>query len=60
MILDQRALVRAVPLHALVRHDAFGSYRLGLELLMINGMLVFAGLYAISLRHQGRHAMQSA
>ncbi|MEG0041043.1 MAG: sodium:solute symporter, partial [Massilia sp.] len=37
-----------------------GSYRLGLELLMINGMLVFAGLYAISLRHQGRHAMQSA
>lgn len=27
-----------------------GSYRLGLELLMINGILVFAGLYAIS-RH---------
>ncbi len=25
-----------------------GSYRLGLELLMVNGMLVFAGLYAIS------------
>lgn len=25
-----------------------GSYRLGLELLMINGILVFAGLYAIS------------
>jgi hypothetical protein len=25
-----------------------GSYRLGLELLMINGLLVFAGLYAIS------------
>ena len=37
-----------------------GSYRLGLELLMINGMLVFAGLYAISLRHQGRPSMQSA
>jgi hypothetical protein len=25
-----------------------GSYRLGLELLMVNGLLVFAGLYAIS------------
>jgi Na+/pantothenate symporter len=25
-----------------------GSYRLGLELLMVNGILVFAGLYAIS------------
>lgn len=27
-----------------------GSYRLGLELLLINGILVFAGLYAISRR----------
>lgn len=27
-----------------------GTYRLGLELLMINGILVFAGLYAISSR----------
>jgi len=26
----------------------FGSYRIGLELLLINGMLVFAGLWAIS------------
>jgi Na+/proline symporter len=26
----------------------FGTYRLGLELLIINGILVFAGLYAIS------------
>ncbi len=26
----------------------FGSYRLGLELLVINGLFVFAGLYAIS------------
>ena len=25
-----------------------GSYRLGLELLIINGILVFAGLFAIS------------
>ena len=25
-----------------------GSYRLGLELLMVNGILVFAGLFAIS------------
>ena len=25
-----------------------GTYRLGLELLIINGILVFAGLYAIS------------
>ncbi|WP_137173436.1 sodium:solute symporter [Massilia sp. HP4] len=30
-----------------------GSYRLGLELLMINGILVFAGLYAISRRDPG-------
>jgi len=28
-----------------------GSYRLGLELLMINGMLVFAGLFLISKQH---------
>lgn len=30
-----------------------GSYRLGLELLLINGILVFAGLYAISQRAHG-------
>jgi len=30
-----------------------GSYRLGLELLLINGILVFAGLYAISRRAPG-------
>ena len=30
-----------------------GHYRLGLELLMINGILVFAGLYAISRRCAG-------
>ena len=29
-----------------------GTYRLGLELLMINGILVFAGLYAISSRER--------
>lgn len=30
-----------------------GSYRLGLELLIVNGILVFAGLYAISRRGAG-------
>lgn len=30
-----------------------GAYRLGLELLLINGILVFAGLYAISRRNPG-------
>jgi Na+/proline symporter len=30
-----------------------GAYRLGLELLLINGILVFAGLYAISRRQPG-------
>ena len=30
-----------------------GAYRLGLELLLINGILVFAGLYAISRRTPG-------
>ena len=30
-----------------------GAYRLGLELLLINGILVFAGLYAISRRGPG-------
>lgn len=36
---------------ALLEHwqqQLFGSYRLGLELLVINGLFVFAGLYAIS------------
>jgi Na+/proline symporter len=32
-----------------------GSYRLGLELLIVNGMLVFAGLFAIS-RHENTGA----
>jgi Na+/proline symporter len=30
------------------QEQLFGTYRLGLELLMINGILVFAGLWAIS------------
>jgi Na+/proline symporter len=30
------------------QEQLFGSYRLGLELLMVNGILVFAGLWAIS------------
>ena len=35
-----------------------GSYRLGLELLMLNGLMVFAGLYAISRPEQaGREAV---
>jgi Na+/proline symporter len=32
----------------LYQEQLFGSYRLGLELLMVNGILVFAGLWAIS------------
>jgi Na+/proline symporter len=32
------------------QHYLLGSYRLGLELLMVNGALVFIGLYAISRR----------
>ena len=31
-----------------IRTYLFGSYRLGLELLIVNGILVFAGLFAIS------------
>jgi len=34
-----------------------GSYRLGLELLMVNGILVFAGLYAISHREKADPAL---
>ena len=35
-----------------------GSYRLGLELLMVNGLLVFGGLFAISRRpHSGAAAL---
>jgi hypothetical protein len=33
-----------------------GSYRLGLELLILNGALVFAGLFAISRRATARPA----
>lgn len=32
----------------LYQEQLFGTYRLGLELLMVNGILVFAGLWAIS------------
>jgi hypothetical protein len=32
------------------QHALLGSYRLGLELLIVNGALVFAGLFAISRR----------
>ena len=38
-----------------------GSYRLGLELLMVNGILVFAGLFLISKRqktHSLRHHLE--
>lgn len=37
-----------------------GSYRLGLELLMLNGALVFAGLYAISRPEQENRAAVAA
>jgi hypothetical protein len=32
------------------QHYLLGSYKLGLELLIVNGALVFIGLYAISRR----------
>jgi hypothetical protein len=32
------------------QHYLLGHYRLGLELLMVNGAVVFIGLYAISRR----------
>jgi hypothetical protein len=32
------------------QHALLGSYRVGLELLIVNGALVFAGLFAISRR----------
>ena len=32
------------------QHALLGSYRLGFELLIVNGALVFAGLFAISRR----------
>jgi hypothetical protein len=38
------------------QHYLLGSYRLGLELLIVNGMLVFAGLFAISQREQAGSA----
>jgi Na+/proline symporter len=44
--------VGAPVLCAILEHfqaQLLGSYRLGLELLMVNGILVFVGLYAISL-----------
>jgi Na+/proline symporter len=37
-----------------------GSYRLGLELLIVNGMLVFAGLFAISQREKTGSAIVTA
>jgi Na+/pantothenate symporter len=37
-----------------------GSYRLGLELLMVNGLLVFGGLFAISRRPQAGAAVVAA
>jgi Na+/proline symporter len=37
-----------------------GSYRLGLELLMVNGLLVFGGLFAISRRPAGTAAALAA
>jgi Na+/proline symporter len=37
-----------------------GNYRLGLELLIVNGILVFAGLFAISQRVKSRPAVVTA
>ncbi|MCA1245025.1 sodium:solute symporter [Massilia sp. MS-15] len=38
----------------------FGSYRLGLELLMVNGILVYAGLFAISHKEKAGSAAVAA
>jgi hypothetical protein len=37
-----------------------GSYRLGLELLMVNGILVYAGLFAISHKEKAGAAAVAA
>jgi hypothetical protein len=37
-----------------------GGYRLGLELLIVNGILVFAGLFAISERQKADTAVVTA
>jgi Na+/proline symporter len=42
------------------QEQLLGSYRLGLELLMVNGILVFAGLFAISRPEQGDAAAVTA
>jgi Na+/proline symporter len=47
---------------ALIEHYQqylLGSYRLGLELLILNGALVFAGLFAISRRETARPAAET-
>jgi Na+/proline symporter len=41
------------------QHYLFGSYRLGLELLIVNGIFVFAGLFAISEREKVAPAVVS-
>jgi Na+/proline symporter len=40
--------------------SVLGSYRLGLELLMVNGILVYAGLFAISQREKAGPAVVTA
>jgi hypothetical protein len=42
------------------QHYLLGNYRLGLELLMVNGALVFIGLYAISRRATIKPAVVTA
>jgi Na+/proline symporter len=42
------------------QHALLGSYRLGLELLIVNGALVFAGLFAISRRAKASPAIAAA
>ena len=42
------------------QHALLGSYRLGLELLIVNGALVFAGLFAISRRATASPATATA
>jgi hypothetical protein len=42
------------------QHYLLGSYRLGLELLIVNGALVFIGLFTISRRATMKPAVASA
>jgi Na+/proline symporter len=44
----------------LYQDKLFGSYRFGLELLIVNGILVFAGLFAISQRDKAGPAVVTA